>query len=183
MIPILSAAAGLPWVKPALLAIGLCAVFLGGWAARGVPAARDAARQEAQIERLRADHAAAVSKAASAALAQSEAHRKTESDLRRRVQEADHARAKESKALAARAAAADRAARSLRKQLDGFTCSAPASATAGDPGAASGDRTVTLGDVVGPLLSEYRAAVDAAEDHAAGVRALLAAWPSAQVKP
>lgn len=172
MIPI-----SLPWVKPALIAIALSAVFLGGWVARGVPAARDAARQEARIEQLKAEHAITVAKAASAALMASEAHRKTESDLRRKVQEADHARAKESKALAARAAAADRAARGLRKQLDGFTCSTAPSAATGDPGAASSQPATSLGDILGPVLQDYRAVVDEAEGHAAGIRALLSAWP------
>ena len=181
MIPLL-AIAGSPLARIAVVAAVGCAVFIGGWAARGVTAARDVARLEAQIDRARADHAIVVSRAASAALEMSEAHRRTETDLRRRVQEASNAQAQERAALASRVAAADRAAAGLRKQLDAFTCSAPSSPTAGDPGAASRDQAPTLGDILGPVLRDYRAVVDAAEDHAAGVRALLSSWPT-EVKP
>lgn len=60
MLPLFAAAQGLPWVKPALIVVALCAVFMGGWSARGVVANRDVARLEAQAERVRADHAAAL---------------------------------------------------------------------------------------------------------------------------
>lgn len=62
MIPILSLATSLPWVRVAAGIMLACALFLGGWAARGVPAARDIARLEAQAERVRADHAVALAR-------------------------------------------------------------------------------------------------------------------------
>lgn len=179
MLPLFAAAQGLPWVKPALIVVALSAVFLGGWAARGVVASRDVARLEAQAERAKAEHAAAVASAASAALSQSEEHRATESALRRRVQEADHALANTRRDLAAAESRARRADDRVLHAANAYTCTATGS-TAGDPAAAGGDRAPGLGDLLGPVLQDYRAAVGAAEDHAAGVRALLAAWPVRQ---
>lgn len=165
-----------PWIKPALIAIVLSAVFIGGWAARGVTAGRDKARQEARYEALRGEHAVAVAQAASAALAQSETYRATESALRRRIQEADHALATNRRELAAAESRARRADDRVLHAANTYTCTA-ASPPTGDSPPAGSDRTAGLGELLEPVLRDYRAAVDAAEAHAAGVRALLSAWP------
>lgn len=164
----------------ASLALG----FASGWKAQGWRAAGQIEALRADLHRAKGEHAWAVAEAASAALAQSEAHRQTEAALLRRVQEANHARTQERAALTARAAAADRDAVGLRHALDAYTCAAPG-APAGDTRAASSDPAPSLGELLGEVLPGYRAAVVAAEDHAADVRGLLAGWPRAagEVRP
>lgn len=175
-------------IPPSLLiplAASLAALALGtatGWKLQGWRMAGQIEAVRADLEAAKATHARAVSEAASAALAQSEAHRNTEAAYRRQIEEATHARTRERATLAARAAAADRAAGSLRDQLAAYTCTAPGG-PASDPGAASGDRSASLGDVLDGVLRDYRAAVAAAEDHAADVRTLLRAWPRTEVQP
>lgn len=70
----------LPYLRLALAAAALSAAAAAGWTLRGW-------RADGQIEALRAVHAAAVSRAASAALAQSERARNAELALGRKVED------------------------------------------------------------------------------------------------
>lgn len=65
----------------------------------------------------------------------------------------------------------------LRKQLTSY--SAPARPAGGDTLAACRTRASALGDVLGSVLRDYAECTGAAEVNAAGVRALLSAWPGA----
>lgn len=167
----------IPIPTPIIAALAAAAIgAASGWTLRGWRAGAQIEALRADLATVKADHAAAVSRAASAALAQSEAHRQTEAAWTRRMQEATDVLTRDRAALAARAAAAAGDAGRLRDQLNAYTCTA-ASAAPSDTGAASGAGAAQLGDVLDGVLRDYRTAVSAAEDHAADVRALLRAWP------
>jgi hypothetical protein len=173
----------IPIPLPVIAALAAAAIgAASGWTLRGWRAGAQIEALRADLATAKADHASAVSRAASAALAQSEAHRQTEAAWTRRMQEATDVLTKDRAALAARAAAAAGDAGRLRNQLNAYTCTA-SSGPASDTGAASGAGSASLGDVLDGVLRDYRAAVGAAEDHAADVRALLRAWPRGEVKP
>jgi hypothetical protein len=174
----------IPIPLPIIAALAAAAIgAASGWTLRGWRAGAQIEALRADLATAKADHASAVSRAASAALAQSEAHRQTEAAWTRRMQEATDVLTRDRAALAARAAAAAGDAGRLRDQLNTYTCTA-SSAGPGDTGAASGAGTAQLGDVVDPLLRNFRTVVEAAESCSADVRALLKAWPaSGGVKP
>ena len=168
---------GLSWIRwvaagAAVLAIAGAGARLEHWRMAG-----QVEQQRAETARVMAAHAQAVANAASAALAQSEANRRTEQTWQQRLKEATDARTTERTFLVAARAAADRRTVGVLDQLAAVTCSAPASAAASDPGAAGGGRAASLGELLDPILQDYRAVVDAAESHAADVRSLLRAWP------
>lgn len=167
----------IPIPLPVIIGLGAAAVGIAtGWTMQGW-------RAEARIEAVRTElaaakgeHAKAAANAASAALAQSEAHRATEAAMRRAVETANASHAKDKAALVAARARADSDAGSLRVALNAIHCAAP-SGTPGDTRTPSGDATAPLGDVLDGLLQDYRAATAAAEAHASDLRAVLASWP------
>ena len=168
---------GLGWVRwligvAVVVAIAGTGAKLEHWRMAG-----QVEQQRAETARVRAEHAQAVANAASAALAQSEANRRAEQTWQKRLMEATDARTTERTSLVAARAAADRRTVGVLDQLAAVTCSAAASGAAIDSGASGGVRAASLGDLLDPVLSDYRAAVDAAESHAADIRALLRAWP------
>lgn len=157
-------------------AASLAAGLATGWTLQGW-------RAEARIEAVRTElatakgeHAKAAASAASAALAQSEAHRSIEAAWTRREQEAINALTKDRATLVAMRTRADSADAGLRDALNTIHCAAPGGG-ASDPATASSDHATPIGDVLGPLLAELRRTTAAAEDHAADLRAVLDAWP------
>ena len=168
---------GLGWVRwvaagAAVLAVAGAGARVEHWRLSG-----QIERQRAETALVRAEHAQAVANAASAALAQSEANRRTEAGWQQRLKEANDARTSDRAALVAARTAADRRTAGVLDQLAAVTCAAAASAASGDPGASGGGRAASLGELLEPLLRDYRAVVDAAESQAADLRALLRAWP------
>lgn len=155
----------------------LCGVFFAGWGARGAVADRDIAKLEARIETMKAEHAVEMAKASKAALDESEKHRATEAQWQLKLQEAQDVQIKEQTALAAARDRADRVAVGLRKQLDAYTCAPTAGGAPAGDATASGAGPPSLGQLLDPVLQDYRDAVAAAEAHAADLRAVLAAWP------
>lgn len=161
------------------LRLGLVAALLAGlgMAGTGVVAyakgkraavAERNAHWQGVVDKLQADARAALQAAEERTLAVEETNR-----LRRQgaddVQERE--RAANRAALAAVAADRDR----LREQL--ATAAAGSVAAADDSVAACRDRAQALGRVLGDALRAHAECTAAAEDLAAGVRALRAAWP------
>ena len=113
-----------------------------------------------------------------AQLAATEAARAKEQALQAKVTEANNALTAERQKHARVAAALKLDAARLRDDISKFASGSPEESTA-----ACRDRSATLGTVLESVLSDYRTCTTAAETHAADLRAVLDAWPSAQRTP
>ena len=166
----------LPWLNILLTAgIALAAAVAGvagGWSARGVIADRD-------IAELKQYHADLQARAAQAAQAAEADYRRQERAMQERIADAERQRHADRQA---RVAAERRAAAGTERVLDaaGAWACRPTADTSIGPGS---DEATDLRHLLEPLLRGYRDAVDAAEEHAADVRTLLAAWPVGPAPP
>ncbi|MBO0943544.1 hypothetical protein J1N44_17965 [Acidovorax temperans] len=123
-------------------------------------------RCDAQIEGVKAHHAAESAKAQADVRAQ-------ELAFNQRLQDAQNAATKRETKLRADAAAARRTADGLRGTLYEFRASLPNAAPATVIA-----RADSVADILGTCADEYRSVAEAADRHAADAVMLLDAWPS-----
>lgn len=161
-----------PWVR-FLAVLALVAAIFGAGYWTGTKLENLA--RVAEVATLNAAHAKASAKQEGAAREASEAYRAKEQQWARERAERETQHAAELKAMQARAAAVAAATAGLRNDLR--AAAAACGAAADDPVTACRAYAAALGE----LLAEYRSAglqvAQAAEEHAADVRRLLAEWP------
>ena len=122
-------------------------------------------RYDAQIEGIKAHHAAESAKAQADVRAQ-------ELAFNQRLQDAQNAATKRETKLRADAAAARRTADGLRGTLYEFRASLPNAAPATVIA-----RAYSVADILGTCADEYRSVAEAADRHAADALMLREAWP------
>ena len=142
-------------------AAGIAGAILAGVLAWQV----QAWRYDAQIEGIKAHHAAESAKAQADVRAQ-------ELAFNQRLQDAQNAATKRETKLRADAAAARRTADGLRGTLYEFRASLPNAAPATVIA-----RADSVADILGTCADEYRSVAEAADRHAADALMLREAWP------
>ena len=155
----------------------LALLLAWGWHGHQTVKARDAqiVKLKAQMtdERTKWNKMVADEKAAAKAAADRAA---ADAQAMQQAKEKADATHKLELATTARRLAAERAVSAkLRAQL--AAVASGNTTAAGDSVAACRERAASLGDVLGSVLSDYARCTAAAEDNAAGVRALLDGWP------
>lgn len=178
MIHVFALASSLPWVRVAAGVVVACALFLAGWAARGVVADRDVARLEAQAERTRAEHAVALAKSEQRTRAMQDA---VADDIATGVRDAR----KQAQAAERRAADLDTVRRRLLDTAQRTACGAVAADPPAGP-ASGGEATAGPGLVLAELYrrvdDEAAALAGYADRAAAAGRLCERAYDSAQAR-
>lgn len=142
------------------------------YAGKRAGATADRLRSDKIIATMIAEHAANVAAANQRADAIQEQWRAQ----RKGAQDALDRERKEWGTIGSRLAAVDADRGRLRDALAAYA--AGGVSPADDSAAACRERAAALGDVLGEMVRGYAQCTAAAEDHAAGVRALQVAWPS-----
>lgn len=161
----------------AMLIGGLGMAAIGSWSyfkGKRVAEAERNAHWLAQIDSLQAQHRAAVE-------AETARTRAVEEQWRIARQGADHERERERAANAARVAAVAADRDRLRDEL--ASAAAGGVAAADDSIGACRDRAEAFGRVLGDVLRGFGRCAAEAEDLAAELRRVRAAWPTGEVTP